>query len=292
MNPIKDVQKGKPDYQISVSKVGIKGLELPIDIERGGERNHLIATINLFVDLPSDRKGADISRTIEIIEQIIKEKPVSDGIENLSLLFTEKCLERFEYSTMASASIYADYFVRIPQGVNRTTTVKYNIFGEATSSRDGKIEKFIGVKVLGMNACPCAMETARAILAESIPETGNVLEKIPVITHNQRNHITVSMGIPPEKSVEATDLIEIIHSSVESPLMPMLKRMGEGEMVVRVHNKPMFVEDIVREIAFKIRKKYSSFPAETQFNVESESEESIHPHNAYAQISSTIGKEK
>ena len=160
MNPIRDVQKEKPDHHIAVSKVGIKGLELPIDIERNGSRNHLIARFDLFVDIPSERKGADISRTVEIIEETIREKPVSDGIENLSMQLARKALDRFEYSNIARSFIDADFFMKIPQGKNRTTTVKYNIFGNAVAHRDGTEEKFVGVKVLGMNACPCAMDKA------------------------------------------------------------------------------------------------------------------------------------
>jgi GTP cyclohydrolase-4 len=286
VNPIRDVQKEKPEHHIAVTKVGIKGLELPIDIERNGSRNHLIARFDLFVDIPSERKGADISRTVEIIEETIREKPVSDGIENLSMQLARKALDRFEYSNIARSFIDADFFMKIPQGKDRTTTVKYNIFGNAVAHRDGTEEKFVGVKVLGMNACPCAMETARAILAEKIPESSDVLNKIPVITHNQRNRISLKIEVPEGKSVEAIDLIGIINSTVESPLLPMLKRMGEGELVVRVHSRPMFVEDIVREVAIKVREKYKDFPKKTRYSVISESEESIHPHNAYAEIKS------
>ncbi|MHB1493740.1 MAG: GTP cyclohydrolase MptA [Thermoplasmataceae archaeon] len=290
MNPPRDVQKERPIYEMEVSKVGIKGLELPIDIERNGIKNHLIAKIDLFVNIPAERKGADISRTVEIIEQTIKEKPVSDGIENLSMDFAKKSLERFEYSSTATSSIFADFFMKINQGNGRTTTVKYNIFGDATAHRNGNTEKFVGVKVLGINACPCAMETARSILSDKFPNSADSMENIPIITHNQRNWITIKMEIPEGRKVEAIDLIELINSSVESPLLPMLKRMGEGELVVRVHSKPMFVEDIVREIAFKLQTKYHDFPGGTRFKVISQSEESIHPHNAYAEIKSTIAK--
>lgn len=289
MCPIRDVQKEKPEYQIAVSKVGIKGLELPIDIERNGSRNHLIGKFDLFVDIPSERKGADISRTVEIIEETIREKPVSDGIENLSMQIAKKALVRFDYSKVARSFIDADFFMKIPQGKDRTTTVKYNIFGNAVVHRDGSEEKFVGVRVLGINACPCAMETARTILSEKFPNSSSVMDKIPVITHNQRNRISLKIEVPEGKSVEAIDLIGIINSTVESPLLPMLKRLGEGELVVRVHSKPMFVEDIVREIAMKVKDKYRDFPYKTRYSVISESEESIHPHNAYAEITSEFG---
>jgi GTP cyclohydrolase-4 len=52
----------------------------------------------------------------------------------------------------------------------------------------------------------------------------------------------------------------------------------------------MFVEDIVREISYRAFHKYRDLPDEAVLSVSSESEESIHPHNAYARVSVTIGE--
>jgi GTP cyclohydrolase I len=48
----------------------------------------------------------------------------------------------------------------------------------------------------------------------------------------------------------------------------------------RAYQNPMFVEDIVRDIAFKLKKDANI----TWFAVECENYESIHNHNAYARI--------
>ena len=51
-------------------------------------------------------------------------------------------------------------------------------------------------------------------------------------------------------------------------------------MTEKAYNKPMFVEDIVRDIAQKLLKDSNI----TWFSVESENFESIHNHNAYAYV--------
>ena len=57
-----------------------------------------------------------------------------------------------------------------------------------------------------------------------------------------------------------------------------------------MHENPMFVEDIVREILGRILEMYSNLPDETMVIVRSESLESIHKHNAYAERIATLGE--
>jgi GTP cyclohydrolase I len=57
-----------------------------------------------------------------------------------------------------------------------------------------------------------------------------------------------------------------------------LKRPDEKFVTERAYENPMFVEDMVREIANRLSKD----PNITWFTVESENFESIHNHSAYA----------
>jgi len=60
----------------------------------------------------------------------------------------------------------------------------------------------------------------------------------------------------------------------------VLKREDEKFVTEQAYNNPMFVEDIVREIARKLNQDQNI----TWFAVEAENFESIHNHNAYAYI--------
>jgi len=61
-------------------------------------------------------------------------------------------------------------------------------------------------------------------------------------------------------------------------LYSILKRPDEKYVTERAYEKPMFVEDVVREIARRLKKDKNI----TWFTVESENFESIHNHSAYA----------
>ncbi len=284
-----DVQSLKPERRYKITRVGVKNVVKPIFVKRGNKIITLVTTIDIFVDLPPSKKGSDMSRNIEVISEIVEEsvsKPCT-GIENLASRIVKKVKEKHEYATYAEVYLRADYFLERCTPLGRKTIERYGLIGRARMNEEG-VKKMVGVEVVGMTACPCAMETVRAILRERYGD--EILEKIPVPTHNQRNVATVMLEVPEGYDVEANDLIYIIEESMSSPTYEILKRRDEGEVVLKAHENPKFVEDVVREILHRILKKYSNLPDEVMVIVRSESEESIHKHNAFAERVTTLGE--
>ena len=289
MNP--DVQNQRIEGGFRLTRVGVTGVRKPVNVERNGRKLTLTATFDLFVDLPSEQRGSHMSRNLEVIGEIVDEsleRPVS-AIEDLAAQITEKLLIKHEYAGCAEAVIRADYFMEKETPGGRKTIEAYRIEGHAIN-RKGNLERYIGVEVVGMSACPCAMETLRAMLTEKYPQFRDCISEIPIITHNQRNIVTIRLQIPEGMSVEAEDLIEIAEKSLSSPTFEVLKRDDEGRVVYEAHVNPKFVEDVVRDALHHILGKYPDFPDETAVTVKSESEESIHKHNAFAERTTTFGE--
>lgn len=76
------------------------------------------------------------------------------------------------------------------------------------------------------------------------------------------------------------DLIEIAEKSASAPIYALLKREDEKYITEKSYENPVFVEDIVRNVAEKL----ISDDRITWFEVSSENQESIHNHSAYAVI--------
>lgn len=283
-----DVQGTRPDIPLSIQKVGVKGVLYPINIMRGERLFHLYSSIDVFVDVPASRKGADLSRTIEAIEGIAEEPGKTMGAEYLAEDIAENVLAKFPYSTRSTVHLEADYFTQRKTEDGKNHVVKYRLISDSSATSESS-RTSIGVIVHGINACPCAMETTRAMIGEDFPEEAPALSRIPSITHNQRNTVTVIVQTDRGHQLEVDDLIEIAESPVNGPLLSILKRRDEGELVYRSHRNPKFVEDIVREVASGIVEKYPGFPDNFAISITSESDESIHPHDAYAQIDTTFG---
>lgn len=285
-----DVQSGKPKYPIPIGEVGVKGIRYPIRIVRGERSINLNASIDIYADIPENRKGADFSRNVEAINEVILSETVTEGVEDLALKLARKVLTKLPYSGTCRVLIEAEYLKETRDHGNRIAVIPYTLIGEATALKGGKVNKGIHVKVKGITACPCAMETTRSMLSRENPGYDTFLSHLPSITHNQRNTITLGFSSLTSENIEADDLIEIAESALGGPLYSLLKREDEGRIVYSAHKNPMFVEDIVREISYRAFHKYRDLPDDAVLSVSSESEESIHPHNAYARVSVTIGE--
>ena len=65
---MKDVQNQRDTRNIPIDKVGIKNLRYPITVrDRREGRQHTVASINMYVDLPHKYKGTHMSRFVEML---------------------------------------------------------------------------------------------------------------------------------------------------------------------------------------------------------------------------------
>jgi GTP cyclohydrolase-4 len=289
-----DVQNQKPLGSFKLTRVGVTGVKKPVNVKRPGKAVTLTAQIDVFVDLPSSQKGSHLSRNVEVISEIL-DRCVREPVKSLEILSEEICLrllDRHEYATYSEAHVNANYFLEKSLSSGKKSLEEYKLIAAASAKRNDSTstKKSIGVEVVGMTTCPCAMETVRNKLTAQHPDAKELLEKIPVVTHNQRNVSTVTIDVPKDYDVEADDLVTIAEESLSSPTFEILKRDDEAEITLNAHKNPKFVEDVVRDILGKILNKYSDFPDDVVVTVRSESEESIHKHNAFAERVTTLGE--
>jgi len=287
-----DVQSRLAEKRFKLTRVGVTGLKKPIVVNRPWGERTLNATLDVYVDLPSDQKGSHMSRNVEVTGELVDRtvrEPVK-GLENLAARMCQLLLERHEYASYSEVDIRSDYFLERELPKEKKSLENYQIRAKGEGYRDGEIKKYIGATVTGWTTCPCAMEGVREKFKEKYSDISDKLDDMPIITHNQRNNTTLMMEVPSEKEVEVNDLIDIIEDSLSSPTHEILKREDEAEAVIRAHKNPKFVEDVVRDILSRILEKYDDFPDSVHVEVKSESEESIHKHNALAERITTFGK--
>ncbi len=299
MREYPDVQGSSVSGGFKISRVGMRGIRREVKIARPGREVHLVPTFDISVDLPADQKGSHMSRHVEVINRAID---MVIGMENQSLeglveRIAIELLKSHEYAKYADVELKADYFMekRSPDG--RNAVENYTIFASARIRRgDEKPMRSIGVEVSGMSTCPCAMETVRAMLKDDLRSRGysgsdvDILDQIPVPTHNQRNIAFLKLECRDEINIEAEELIGLIESCLSSPTYEILKRKGEGKVVLDAHMKPKFVEDIIRDIITTFLERYPDLPPTMTIMVRSTSEESIHKHDAFAERIGTLGE--
>ncbi len=304
MDTLPDIQACEPDYPINLTRVGVTGVKKLVKVERGNDERPviLISNFEVFVDLPSDRKGANLSRNSEVIDEVLEEAincPVYE-IEELCGEIAKRLLSRHEYASRAEVKMKSEYIVRRQTPVTKATCQEVvDIFAEAVARAgpSGYLKKMVGAEVLGMTACPCAQEIMKEqvrqeLAAEGLsPEVASKLaEQLPVATHNQRGRGSISIEVHDRRCVSIDRIIKIIEESMSSKVYGLLKRPDEAVVVRRAHGNPRFVEDCVRTMAQKLVEAFSDLPDDAAVTLKQINEESIHQHNAFAERTAKLGE--
>ena len=301
-----DTQDDAPSIPIKLTRVGVTGVKKLLQLERANKRPIiLLPTFDAFVDLPNDQKGVHMSRNPEAISEVLESaaKDSTVDIESLCAKIVDKMMTKHEYAKRVEISMTTDFMFMKESPVTKNKTQEMaNLKAKAIGYRndDGNIEirKSIGAELIGMTVCPCAQESVKESdknkLLEFLDEetTQKVLDTVTFASHNQRGVGTLLIEVPEDKYVKAEALIEIIETSMSSPVCELLKRPDENATVMNAHKNPVFVEDCVRNMMEKIANKYADFPDNTLITARQENQESIHRHNAYAEKVTTLGELK
>lgn len=299
-----DVQACEPDYPFNLTRVGVTGVKKLVKVERGNDERPvvLISDFEVFVDLPSDRKGANLSRNFEAIDEVLEEAincPVYE-IEELCGEIAKRLLLRHEYATRAEVKMKSEYIVRRQTPVTKANGQEVvDIFAEAVARAGpaGYLRKTVGAEVLGMTACPCAQEIMKEEVREELAKLGisekqasDLADRLPIATHNQRGRGSISIEVRDRRCVSIDRIIKIIEESMSSRVFGLLKRPDEAVVVKRAHSNPKFVEDCVRTMAQKLVEAFSDLPDDAAVTLKQINEESIHQHNAFAERTAKMGE--
>ena len=301
-----DTQDDAPSVPIKLTRVGVTGVKKLLQLKRTNKRPIiLVPTFDAFVDLPSDQKGVHMSRNPEAISEVLEDvaKDSTVDVESLCAKIVDKMMTKHEYAERVEISMTTDFMFMKESPVTKNKTqemahLKAKAIGLRDKDGNVDIRKSIGAELIGMTVCPCAQESVRESdktkLLEFLDEetTQKVLDTVTFASHNQRGVGTLLIEVPEDKYVKAEDLIDIIETSMSSPVCELLKRPDENATVMNAHRNPVFVEDCVRNMMEKIVQKYADFPDDTLITARQENQESIHRHNAYAEKVTTLGELK
>ena len=249
-------KQNERDYRdLRIDKVGVRGLRFPIQIrDKARSVQNTIATIGLFVDLPKEFKGTHMSRFIEVLNAhggVVHVENITD------ILYA---MQRKLNAATAHLEMEFPFFLSKRAPVTEMEgLMDYTARFDATAT--GKeIDFVLTVKVGVTTLCPCS---------KAISEYG---------AHNQRGLCTVQLRS--RKAIWIEDVIALVEHSASSELYSLLKRRDEKAVTERAYENPVFVEDLVRNVAVKL----NAHADVAWYKVEAENFESIHNHNAYACI--------
>jgi len=292
---LKDTQDSEPPVYLQLNRVGVKGVKKTVIRRKDGRYNVLAATIDVFIDLPPHKKGVHMSRSLEVVNEII-ERAVGPEVEDIELLAIEiakNCLEKQE-TTRAEVEMRAEYSLpRTTPQLRMRTQERYELLSRAVAWREGgevKVRRSIGAVAEGLTVCPCSLEAVQQYVEESYGLDPELVSRLPLASHNQRGRGTLIVETDEEERVEANDLVDIIENAMSAPLYEVLKRKDELKVVVTAHSKPRFVEDVLRMMIKGLAERYPNLSDNAYIIARQENFESIHRHNTYAEKTGFYGE--
>src|ERR1035437_3661179 len=242
-----DKQSERDHRELRINKVGVRGLRFPIQVrDKARAVQNTVATIGMFVDLPKEFKGTHMSRFIEVLNahgSVIH-------VENISEIL--HALRKKLNAATSHLEIEFPYFMVKKSPVSRQESLMDYIARFDATAMDGKIDFVLTVKANVTTLCPCS---------KAIAKYG---------AHNQRGEVTVALRF--KKIVWIEDVIKIIEASASSELYALLKRQDEKAVTERAYENPVFVEDLVRNVALRL----NADARVNWYKVEAENFESIH----------------
>ncbi|SMO40620.1 GTP cyclohydrolase MptA [Halorubrum cibi] len=294
-----DVQASAPDVTVGLSQVGVTGVEKLVKLARGDDRPIvLMAEFEVFVDLPSGRKGIDMSRNLATIDEILEEITREEAyrVEDVCGDAAERLLEKHDYTTTAEVSMTAELVTREDtpaSGLETQSTA--TIVASATATEEGTRAE-IGAEVTGMTVCPCSQGMSESRAREKLAELGvdgettdAFLEAVPQPGHSQRGHATLTITTDGSPEVDLRDVIDVARDSMSARIYNMAKRPDEDHMTYHAHANAKFVEDCVRALAEGTLSEFDHLADDAVIRMKQSNDESIHQHNAYAEREVTMG---
>lgn len=292
----RDLQAERPPVHLGLTHAGVSGIKRIVRLI-GEERDDLFyAEMDLSVELGPEQKGAHLSRFNDIVAEII------DQISNERMPTLEMLAGRVAQEVLKEqGALRSDVHIRarFPQERYAPVTGKltqeiYTLIGIAVATKE-RVVHLVGVEAEGTMASPSAQEMIASQARERLREAGfspeeveQVLEIVPLATHNQRGRGTLLVGA--DQPIRAQDLVHIVEGAMSSENYDLLKRPDELFVVAKAHRHPRFVEDAVREIILGLIELYPNLPDDAFVLARQVNMETVHKHDVYAERAGTLGE--
>ena len=259
LNGLPDHASETDDRQLPIDRVGIRGLRYPISVlDKNHQIQHTVADLGLFVGLPAQFKGTHMSRFVEVLNTVRGELT----IRNLPSILAQ--IQRRLGAENAYLDAQFPYFIEKQAPVSKARSLMEYPCRFTASAREQETRFTLGVQVPVKSLCPCS---------KAISERG---------AHNQRSIVDVE--IESAGFIWIEDVVEAVEACASAPVYALLKREDEKFVTEQAYDNPKFVEDLVRDVLIRLCKLEGS----TRIRVSAENHESIHNHQAYAEIEWTV----
>jgi GTP cyclohydrolase I len=252
-----DIQDQVDGRGIELDRVGIAGVQYPVRFNDGTSVHAGIATFDVTVTLPADRRGTHMSRMVEIIHDELQDLEPERLPQALKVAADRLDVDRVQ----VSLALPMAFLVQAPASGKEAWQV-CDVEFEAQLTADGPaLAVTVGTDITSL--CPCS---------KAISDYG---------AHNQRSRVRLKTFGRDEEvyPLDVASAFSMIRSVGSSPVFPIIKRPDERVVTMAAHDHPAFVEDMARDLSRACRER------RVAHEISVRNFESIHSHDAVVRVS-------
>ncbi len=286
---------------IALDKVGMSNIELPVLIATEGGVAQTVGRADVAVNLKTAHRGIHMSRLYNDLVDTIPQ-------QTLSLSVLQQLTQQFLQSHQ-ELSDYAHIELSFELLVKRMSLTSGG-YGWRSYPIEVTVDNIAGACLFTVkttltysSACPCSAALSQKLIMDQFEKTFNkkqTLDKNQVqawlneysllaVPHSQRSHAIIAVELKDLLQLDRTelflDLVNQFESIVPTPVQTMVKRADEQQFALANGENLMFCEDVAR----RFKTHFESEAAKNSFSfyqVRVEHLESLHAHDAVAEISS------
>jgi len=293
-----DIADQKPAVGGFIDRVGLEGVELPIQFQNIDEVSCQQAKITAMVSLDEKHlRGVHMSRIYLSLQDFLENNMLN--LKTLKKLLNNLVQSQKGISKKAYLKIGWKWPVK--RLALKTKNLKgwryYPVFYEARLNKEQSIEYVMGLTVTYSSTCPCSAGLARAIVQskfqqdfpssslnkEQVTRWLGKEDSIVATPHAQKSHAHLRLKITEEKQ-SFLDIINEVERCLKTPVQAAVKKEDEGEFARLNGENLMFSEDAAR----KIKKLLHPKTWIEDFYIQVKHLESLHPFEVACHLTKQI----
>src|SRR5690242_17153174 len=279
----------------AIDWVGMQGIEMPILFDAGdGHPQRCHARVDAFVNLMRpDRRGIHMSRLYLLANQHLGAEPIDAGmLESLLRAFLRS---HHDLADRARIVIRFEHLVRRKAlRSDHHGWRAYPVAIDAILAGDA-FHLDLGTQVVYSSTCPASAALSRQLVQQRFASdfhTEEPLSHAAVLAwlgsargmaatpHAQRSVARIRVRFVQTAPINLIALLDRVERSLRTAVQTAVKREDEQAFAQANAENPMFCEDAAR----RIRRALEADDGIAAFHVRVEHQESLHPHDAVAQV--------
>ncbi len=284
----------------SIDSVGMQNIAIPLHV-LGKRGEHLASQAKVDVTVSLDHpnaKGIHMSRLYNLLQRYLSNQDLHKSA--LASLMGALIESQDGLSYTAQLNLHFNLTVSRPALISQMSGYQEYPASLLITRTSDEYKATLKLRVPYSSTCPCSASLSRKALSEAfvqefegkslaVDDIGDWLasKQASIATaHAQRSFADITLTLANNGIPDFIGIIDLVENALGTPLQTAVKREDEQAFAKRNAENLMFVEDSVRRLHAALSTYYQA----TYFRVKVEHQESLHAHDAIAEISGSVNR--